>query len=246
MERTQAAFHEAHEREYGQRFDAEIDIVNVRVKAVGLVPALDWPEIDKSEEPALPRAEHQCRVRGGRPATGPYDPVLRPRRAPRRPRNSRTCDRRAVRLDDGCPTGLTAVVDRHGSIVIDCTTAVGKPAEQAAGLATPVLMRAIGGAFQSIAKEMGAVLFRISYSSIIRESEDLGAGLFDAAGNEIAESDSTPMFMGAMPKIVKGVIRELGPDAIHEGDVIGHNHPYKGQHTRRTSASSCRSSGRAS
>jgi 5-oxoprolinase (ATP-hydrolysing) len=89
-------------------------------------------------------------------------------------------------------------------------------------------MRVIGGAFQSIAKEMGAILFRISYSSIIRESEDLGAGLFDALGNEIAESDSTPMFMGAMPKIVKGVIRELGVDGIHEGDVIAHNHPYKG------------------
>ena len=89
-------------------------------------------------------------------------------------------------------------------------------------------MRVIGGAFQSIAKEMGAILFRISYSSIIRESEDLGAGLFDVEGNEIAESDSTPMFMGAMPKIVKGVIRELGLDGIHEGDIIAHNHPYKG------------------
>ena len=88
-------------------------------------------------------------------------------------------------------------------------------------------MRVIGGAFQSIAKEMGALLFRISYSSIIRESEDLGAGLFDAQGNELAESDSTPMFMGAMPKIVKGVIRELA-GAIREGDVIAHNHPYKG------------------
>ena len=89
-------------------------------------------------------------------------------------------------------------------------------------------MRVIGGAFQSIAKEMGAILFRISYSSIIRESEDLGAGLFDVEGNEIAESDSTPMFMGAMPKIVKGVIRELGLDGIHDGDIIAHNHPYKG------------------
>ena len=88
-------------------------------------------------------------------------------------------------------------------------------------------MRVIGGAFQSIAKEMGSVLFRMSYSSIIRESEDLGAGLFDADGNVLAESDSTPMFMGAMPKIVKGVICVLGDD-IHDGDVILHNDPYKG------------------
>ena len=35
------------------------------------------------------------------------------------------------------------------------------------------------------------------------------------------------MFMGAMPKIVKGVIALLGDD-IHEGDVILHNDPYLG------------------
>ena len=67
----------------------------------------------------------------------------------------------------------------------------------------------------------------MSYSSIIRESEDLGAGIFDREGNELAESDSTPMFMGAMPKIVKNVIARLGDD-IHDGDVILHNDPYGG------------------
>ena len=40
----------------------------------------------------------------------------------------------------------------------------------------PITMRVLGGAFHAIAKEMSGVLFRMSYSSIIRESEDLGAG----------------------------------------------------------------------
>ena len=35
------------------------------------------------------------------------------------------------------------------------------------------------------------------------------------------------MFMGAMPKIVKNVIKLLGDD-IHDGDVILHNDPYLG------------------
>ena len=91
----------------------------------------------------------------------------------------------------------------------------------------PITLRVLGGAFHAIAKEMAGVLFRMSYSSIIRESEDLGAGIFDSNGNNLAESDSTPMFMGAMPKIVKGVISLLGED-IHEGDVILHNDPYLG------------------
>ena len=46
----------------------------------------------------------------------------------------------------------------------------------------PITLRVLGGAFHAIAKEMAGVLFRMSYSSIIRESEDLGAGIFDAAG----------------------------------------------------------------
>ena len=126
------------------------------------------------------------------------------------------------------PPGLDAEIDRHGNIVVDCTTSASAPRRRAApALATPILMRVIGGAFASIAKEMAGVLYRMSYSSIIRESEDLGAGIFDRDGNELAESDSTPMFMGAMPKIVKNVIAILGDD-IHDGDVILHNDPYGG------------------
>jgi len=54
----------------------------------------------------------------------------------------------------------------------------------------PITMRVLGGAFHAIAKEMSGVLFRMSYSSIIRESEDLGAGIFDPLGRELCESDS--------------------------------------------------------
>ena len=49
----------------------------------------------------------------------------------------------------------------------------------------PITLRVLGGAFHAIAKEMAGVLFRMSYSSIIRESEDLGAGIFDAEGREL-------------------------------------------------------------
>jgi 5-oxoprolinase (ATP-hydrolysing) len=125
------------------------------------------------------------------------------------------------------PPGLEAEIDRYGNIVIDCRTRQRAETARGAALATPILMRVIGGAFAAIAKEMAGVLYRMSYSSIIRESEDLGAGIFDRDGNELAESDSTPMFMGAMPKIVKNVIAILGED-IHDGDVILHNDPYGG------------------
>ena len=42
----------------------------------------------------------------------------------------------------------------------------------------PITLQVVGGALHSIAEQMGNVLYRMSYSSIIRESQDLGAGLF--------------------------------------------------------------------
>ncbi len=91
----------------------------------------------------------------------------------------------------------------------------------------PITLRVLGGAFHAIAKEMAGVLFRMSYSSIIRESEDLGAGIFDAQGRELCESDSTPMHIGSLPWYIRGFMHTLEGE-IEEGDVIVHNHPYLG------------------
>ena len=48
----------------------------------------------------------------------------------------------------------------------------------------------VQGALENIAVEMGYKLMRMSYSSIIRESEDFGAALVDAEGRGLAESAS--------------------------------------------------------
>jgi N-methylhydantoinase B/oxoprolinase/acetone carboxylase alpha subunit len=91
----------------------------------------------------------------------------------------------------------------------------------------PITLRVLGGAFHAIAKEMAGVLFRMSYSSIIRESEDLGAGIFDAEGRELCESDSTPMHIGSLPWYIRGFLHTLDGE-VEDGDVIVHNHPYLG------------------
>jgi N-methylhydantoinase B len=91
----------------------------------------------------------------------------------------------------------------------------------------PVTLGVIAGSFNAIAKEMALVLYRMAYSSIIRESEDLGAGLFDPDGNELCESDSTPMHIGSLPGYIQGIRHFLGDD-INDGDIILHNNPYYG------------------
>ena len=102
----------------------------------------------------------------------------------------------------------------------------GRPSSQRVEV-DPITLRVLGGAFHAIAKEMAGVLFRMSYSSIIRESEDLGAGIFDAEGRELCESDSTPMHIGSLPWYIRGFMRHL-EGKIVDGDVIIHNHPYFG------------------
>ena len=230
VEELKEGFHRAHEAEYGHRFDAKIEVVNIRVVGIGRVEPLQWTELEDGERRSVscPDPAQRRGVRGRRQARHPVHPVLRALEAARRRSHRRAGGDRAVRHHHG---GAARARGRWWTATATSSWTARRAREpelgQTGGLATPILMRVIGGAFSSIAKEMAGVLYRMSYSSIIRESEDLGAGIFDADGNVLAESDSTPMFMGAMPKIVKGVISLLGDD-IHEGDVILHNDPYLG------------------
>ena len=92
----------------------------------------------------------------------------------------------------------------------------------------PVTLQVLGGSFKMIAQEMGMVLYRMSYSSIIRESEDLGAGIVDRIGRQLCESESTPMHVGSIAGNVKGILTRWKLEDIHEGDVFIHNHPFYG------------------
>ena len=95
----------------------------------------------------------------------------------------------------------------------------------------PVTASVIQGALQNIAIEMGYKLMRMSYSSIIRESEDFGTALTDHEGNQLAESvQSTPLQSGPIPGYVKNVIEvfQARGDSFRPGDVVMHNDPYGG------------------
>lgn len=92
----------------------------------------------------------------------------------------------------------------------------------------PITLQVVGGALHSIAEQMGNVLYRMSYSSIIRESQDLGAGLFDTEFNTLCESDSTPMHIGSLPGYLRGIAQTVKNEDWKPGDCVIHNHPYKG------------------
>jgi N-methylhydantoinase B len=95
----------------------------------------------------------------------------------------------------------------------------------------PVTAAVIAGALDSIAVEMGHKLARMSFSSIIRESEDFGCVICDSDARQLCESaQSTPLQSGPIPGYIRGINRrfaELGVD-WKPGDVVIHNHSYYG------------------
>ena len=50
VEKVRGDFHDIHEREYSRRFEeSDIEIPNVRVRGIGLMPKLEVPEVDAGE-----------------------------------------------------------------------------------------------------------------------------------------------------------------------------------------------------
>jgi N-methylhydantoinase B len=95
----------------------------------------------------------------------------------------------------------------------------------------PITVQVIAGALESIATEMGHKLTRMSYSSIIRESEDFGCALTDSRGRQLCESTmSTPLQVGTVPGYLRGAFRifKERSQQFYPGDVIIHNSPYHG------------------
>ena len=106
VEKVRADFHDIHEREYSRRFeDSDIEIPNIRVRGIGLMPPLETPELehgDESPDAAL-RHEGEAWFRVDGDARAGRDALLRPRRAEGRQPARGPGDRQPVRLDHGDP-----------------------------------------------------------------------------------------------------------------------------------------------
>lgn len=79
----------------------------------------------------------------------------------------------------------------------------------------------------SVCNEQAAALIRTSFSTVVRESEDLSAGVFDARGNMIAQSiTGTPGHINSMATSMHH-FREVFPtEELRPGDVLITNDPW--------------------
>jgi N-methylhydantoinase A/oxoprolinase/acetone carboxylase beta subunit len=129
VEKTRRDFHDIHEREYSRRFeDSDIEIPNVRVRGIGLMPPLNVPEVESGESSpdAALRYERDAwfRVAGElrQVPTRFYDRAeLRAGNRLEGPAIVNQYDSTTV-----VPPGLSAHVDRFGNIVV----AIAVPAAQ--------------------------------------------------------------------------------------------------------------------
>jgi N-methylhydantoinase B len=90
----------------------------------------------------------------------------------------------------------------------------------------PATFEVVKNALYSAAEEMKVVLAKTAYSPLLKVAGDYSCGLFDVAGEMVAQGPDLPIHLGSMPLAVKAVIRASGTFA--PGDVFIHNDPYYG------------------
>ena len=221
-----ADFHDAHRRRFSFADPAEpAEIVTLRVSAIGRLP---------------------------RPAIAPPAPADRPaRKATRRAwergawHEVAVWDREALRSEDVIEgpalveepfathwigTGWTAALGPAGALVAG-RQAAAAPAVQQVAL-SPVDVEIIRNALTAAANEMDATVWRTSRSTIVRELLDYSTAVFDAHGDNLAQSARIPSHLNSMSHLLRELLdKHVDAATWGEGDVVATNDPYcGGQH----------------
>lgn len=90
----------------------------------------------------------------------------------------------------------------------------------------PARFEVVKNALYSAAEEMKIVLAKTAYSPLLKVAGDYSCGIFDIAGNMVAQGPDLPIHLGSMPDAVRAVVRAF-PN-VQPGDVFIHNDPYDG------------------
>jgi N-methylhydantoinase B len=90
----------------------------------------------------------------------------------------------------------------------------------------PATFEVVKNALYCAAEEMKVVLAKTAYSPLLKVAGDYSCGLFDVAGEMVAQGPDLPIHLGSMPLAVKAVIRAF--PQVEPGDVFIHNDPYFG------------------
>lgn len=109
----------------------------------------------------------------------------------------------------------------------------------------PVDYVVISPSLLAAAAEMGLKLIRSSYSTIVREAQNISAALFDRDDDVVAQAELIPMQFGPISDIFRACVRPFPPETLREGDFYTNTIPITAISTFRTYSSSRRSSSAA-
>lgn len=91
-----------------------------------------------------------------------------------------------------------------------------------------VIFAILTNAMRAVADEMGAILVRSAFSTIVREARDCSTALLDAEGNVVIQAEMIPIHNGGLSQAFQASARQLDLSGIHEGQAILLNDPYAG------------------
>ncbi len=89
-----------------------------------------------------------------------------------------------------------------------------------------VTFQVVKNSLISAAEEMKIVLAKTAYSPLLKLAGDYSCGIFDVAGNMVAQGPDIPIHLGSMPHTVRAILTTSGE--VAPGDVFIHNDPYFG------------------
>ena len=90
-----------------------------------------------------------------------------------------------------------------------------------ADLRDPVVLKIFWQRLISVTDEQSAALIRTAFTPMVRDTEDLSAGVFDRRGHMIAQSvTGTPGHINSMATGMKHFLEAYPPHTLDTGDVL--------------------------
>jgi N-methylhydantoinase B len=91
----------------------------------------------------------------------------------------------------------------------------------------PIALEVLWSRLLSVTNEQQAALMRTAFSTVVRESQDLACGVFDTAGNMVAQSETgTPGHINAMATCMRHFMAAYPESTLEPGDVLITNDPW--------------------
>src|SRR5262245_41907784 len=91
----------------------------------------------------------------------------------------------------------------------------------------PVFVEVVWNRLISIVEQEAQALLRTAFTTIVRESGDLSAGVFDTRGLMVAQAvTGTPGHINSMALAVENVLKACPGGSLEPGDVLATNDPW--------------------